>query len=353
MTRILYKESDFPILQNRVYGTYEEAIHCPRGDIKIIEDGQSGLIYNAAFRPELMRYDSNYNNEQANSIFFQQHLAAAKGIIRRELGKQELVEVGCGKGFFFEMLLADGFDVTGFDPTYEGTNPRIVKKYFKPGIMKPSRGLILRHVLEHVRDPYRFLCDLRDANGGQGLIYIEVPCFDWICEKRAWFDIFYEHVNYFRLSDFNRMFERVIESGHVFGGQYLYIVADLSCLRDPIITKEDSFKFPSDFLYDMELSATKIKQSGDRKNIVWGGASKGVIFSLYMQRAGAAVDTVVDINPTKQGKFLPVSGLKVNSPEEALNDLPSGANIFVMNPNYIAEIKEMVGPLDITFIEGH
>ena len=92
MTRVLYKESDFPILQNRVYGTYKEAIHCPRGEIQVVEDDQSGLIYNAAFRAELMRYDSNYNNEQANSIFFQQHLIAVKEIIRRELGQQELVE---------------------------------------------------------------------------------------------------------------------------------------------------------------------------------------------------------------------------------------------------------------------
>ncbi len=71
-----------------------------------------------------------------------------------------------------------------------GTNARIVKKYFKPGVMKPSHGLILRHVLEHVPNPYSFLCDLRDANGGKGLIYIEFLCFDWICEKRSWFDIF-------------------------------------------------------------------------------------------------------------------------------------------------------------------
>ena len=87
MTRVLYKESGLPVLQNRVYGAHAEAIHCPRGDIKVVEDGQSGLIYNAAFRPELLHYDSNYNNEQANSVFFRQHLAAVKEIIRRELGR--------------------------------------------------------------------------------------------------------------------------------------------------------------------------------------------------------------------------------------------------------------------------
>src|SRR3546814_9608010 len=61
-------------------------------------------------------------------------------------------------------------------------------------------------------------------------IYIEVPCFDWIVEHSAWFDVFYEHVNYFRLADLRAMFGTVHEAGHLFGGQYLYIVADLSTL---------------------------------------------------------------------------------------------------------------------------
>jgi len=37
------------------------------------------------------------------------------------------------------------------------------------------------------------------------LIYIEVPCFDWICLHRSWFDVFYQHFN-FRLADFDRVF---------------------------------------------------------------------------------------------------------------------------------------------------
>jgi hypothetical protein len=282
VTRVLYKESGYPILQNRVYGTYEEAIHCPCGDIHIIEDDQSGLIYNAAFRPELMRYDSNYNNEQANSICFQQHLSVVREIIRRELGQKELVEVGCGKGFFFEMLLAEGLDITGFDPTYEGSNPRIIKEYLKPGVMKPSRGLILRHVLEHVPDPYRFLCDLSDANGGAGLIYIEVPCFDWICDKRAWFDIFYEHVNYFRMIDFIKMFGSVCSSGKLFGDQYLYVVADLATLHAPRYIRKHAIHFPEDFLASL---ATEEKSKAEQDAIVvWGGLPRA-LSSRYCESA--------------------------------------------------------------------
>ena len=338
MSRVLYEASDFPILQNRVYRTRKEAISCPRGDILIVEDEKTGFIYNDAFRLDLMRYDANYSNEQANSPFFQKHLGAVKEIICQEIGDQSLVEVGCGKGFFFELMLADGLNVTGFDPTYEGDNPRIVKEYFKPGVMQPSHGLILRHVLEHVPDPYGFLCELSDANGGQGMIYIEVPCFDWICQKRAWFDIFYEHVNYFRMMDFFKIFGTVQANGRLFGGQYLYVVADLATLVPPKYTEKDRIQFPGDFL----ASLTSEMQSGIKQSaVVWGGASKGVIFSLLRERICKPVTGVVDVNPTKQGKFLPVTGLQVLSPEWFLRKYHDGATVYVMNSNYIDEIKAM------------
>lgn len=337
MSRMLYEENHFPILQNRVYETFEAAVNCPRGDLRIIEDEQTGLIFNGAFRSELMRYDSNYNNEQSVSPFFRDHLLGVTKIISEALGRHDLVEVGCGKGFFLEMLLADGFDVTGFDPTYEGNNPRVVKQYFSHDVLRPSKGLILRHVLEHVQNPYDFLCQLRDANGGSGLIYIEVPCFDWICEKRAWFDIFYEHVNYFRAHDFYKMFGGVLSCEHTFGGQYLSIVGDLATLTQPRYEEDHTIDFPDDFLSGLNSAEQKETEHA----VVWGGASKGVIFSLLRQRIGRPVAAVIDVNPAKQGKYLPVTGLKVLSPLDALRQFSDSTTVYVMNSNYIDEIKEM------------
>ena len=53
MKRILYEQLNFPVLQNRVYETCEEAIDCVRGDIRIVEDHDTGLIYNEAFPPRI------------------------------------------------------------------------------------------------------------------------------------------------------------------------------------------------------------------------------------------------------------------------------------------------------------
>ena len=337
--RDLYSIEQLPIFQNRMYDFEAEAIACPKGDVRLVEDLQTGLVYNASFNPELMEYDEHYQNEQAVSSMFQEHLESVAQIIKHSIGLDGLVEVGCGKGYFLELLLQQGFNVTGFDPAYEGTNTRIERHYFEPTLGIKANGLILRHVLEHILEPVDFLMRLKDANGGSGLIYIEVPNFDWICSKKAWFDIFYEHANYFRLEDFDRMFKNIIERGELFGGQYIYVVAELTSLTIPKYDVQNRVDFPHDF-----LDLLVINNRTDHKSAaIWGGASKGVIFSLLKKREGIHFNTVIDINPAKQGKFLPGTGLQVQSPTHALTKLALGSDIWVMNSNYLDEIKEMSG----------
>jgi SAM-dependent methyltransferase len=335
--KILYKQEKFPVFQNRMYDTAEDAQACPTGDICLVQNQTTGLIYNDSFRPEIVIYDSAYQNEQGLSASFQAHLGQVLQIVERGLGKLNLVEVGCGKGLFLELLAQNGFEITGFDPTYEGTNPKVRRHFFKKGVDIQAEGLILRHVLEHIPDPVSFLKQLSEANGGKGRVYIEVPCFDWICQHKTWFDVFYEHVNYFRLSDFDRMFGNVLESGRIFGGQYLYVVADLSSVRLPEMLPRGAVEFPSDFTSRIQQRS----QGAPSETIVWGGASKGVIFSIMKERVGQPVKMVIDINPAKQGKFLPLTGLQVQSPERALSDILPESTIYVMNSNYLDEIKSI------------
>ena len=190
-----------------------------------------GLVHNAAFDGSLLAYDADYQNEQGHSPTFQTHLDDMLDLMDLHFAGRSVIEVGCGKGVFLALLRERGHSATGIDPTYEGNDPHIRRELFTPATKQQADALVLRHTLEHVDDPHSFLTHIRDANGGSGLIYIEVPCLDWILTHRAWFDFFYEHVNYFRLSDFHRLFGTVLESGRLFGGQYLYVVADLATLR--------------------------------------------------------------------------------------------------------------------------
>ena len=341
--REVYRAEQLPVLQNRMFASAEAARACARGDVVLVQSAETGLVFNRAFRPELVEYDADYQNEQGLSSAFARHLDA---VARRRCGATSpaasLVEVGCGKGLFLERLLGAGFDVTGLDPTYEGTNPRVIREFFTPAVGIRADGIVLRHVLEHVQDPVAFLAGLREANGGRGTIYIEVPCLDWIASHHAWFDIFYEHVNYFRRVDFERMFGTVHEAGHSFAGQYLYVVADLATLRRAAPASRRRLQPAAGFpVGDRRRAASACAASGGSARAIWGGASKGVIFALLMERAGVRIDTVIDINPAKQGRYLAATGLRVQSPDEAMAHLPAGADVFVMNSNYRDEIEAL------------
>ena len=342
----IYRVEQLPVFQNRMFRTREDAIACPKGDVVLVQDSLTGLISNRAFDPSLMVYDADYQNEQAVSAIFSTHLDKVAEIVQRQFTGASLIEVGCGKGHFLERLESLGFSVTGFDPTYEGEHTRIAREYFGQSSGIQADGIILRHVLEHVADPVSFLQGIVRSNGGHGKIYIEVPCLDWIARSHAWFDIFYEHVNYFRAQDLHAMFGRVYEAGKTFDGQYLYVVADLATLRIPRRLNGDEFQLPKEFLVSLEHCSQLIARNArdaESAFAVWGGASKGVIFALLMQRRGAPVDILIDINPAKQGRFVAATGLLVQSPNEAAESLKPGATVFVMNSNYLQEIRAMSG----------
>ncbi|MCF4995123.1 methyltransferase domain-containing protein [Pseudomonas syringae] len=342
MQHELYRATGLPVLQNRTFATAGQARASGSADIVLVQDSQSGLIFNQAFDANKLSYDADYQNEQAHSAQFQQHLNDVESVLARHFKGRELIEIGCGKGYFLEMLRGLGYAITGIDPSYEGDNADVIKAPFTRELGLSADAIVLRHVLEHISDPVSFLAEMGAANRG-GQIYIEVPCFDWIVEHNAWFDVFYEHVNYFRLADLLGMFDTVHEAGHLFGGQYLYIVADLATLRRTPPHAPQMLSLSENFTASLARTVQIVQAATQKGSAIWGASSKGVIYSLFLQRAGVAVAHVVDINPAKQGRHLPLSGVRVSSPQEAMDALPEGANLFVMNSNYLEEIKRMTG----------
>jgi hypothetical protein len=62
-----------------------------------------------------------------------------------------------------------------------------------------------------------------------------------------------------------------------------------------------------------------------------------------LRRGEVSLDFVIDINPFKQGKYLPVTGLPVLSPENGVSGMVRYDAIFVMNFNYFDEITATAG----------
>ena len=328
-----------PVLQNRVFDSNESAKNSDYGYMEIRKNNNTGIYENGLFDESKLIYDSNYDNEQSNSQTFQRHLNEVMSILSPFMIDKRVIEIGCGKGKFLEMLLAEGFDAFGCDPTYTGSNDRVIKSFFSKEINLIGDVIILRHVLEHIKDPIKFINQIAEVNNYKGLIYIEVPDLNWIINNLAFFDFFYEHVNYFTPSDFEKVFLKIIKKGLFFGDQYQFILADLSSLqlppyKDDSITDFEQILFvPPDQLIDHLLSSQK-------PIYIWGAASKGVILTLHLQSKGIVIQNLIDINPNKQNKFTALSAIEIISPDTFI-DIGSNSNLIIVNPNYEQEIREI------------
>ena len=338
-----------PVLQNRVFESEQLANESGYGYIDIRKNKDSGIFENVLFDSSKLVYDSNYDNEQSNSPAFKKHLNEVISILSPYMVNRRVIEIGCGKGFFLEMLLDEGFDAYGCDPTYTGTNDRVVKKLFSEEINLTGEVIILRHVLEHIQYPIDFLRQIAAVNGNKGLVYIEVPDLTWILNNRAFFDFFYEHVNYFRPIDFKKIFKSIPKSGLLFGEQYQFILADLSTLQLPPYGDNYSIEIEEKILKPAEDLIIALKETS-KPIFIWGAASKGVILTLHLQNTGLVIRNLIDINPNKQNKFVALSAVQIISPAKFV-EVGSGSLLIIVNPNYEQEIREATKEIkDLTYI---
>ena len=181
------------------------------------------------------------------------------------------------------------------------------------------------------------------ANGNRGKIFVEVPSFDWITKKEAFWDIFHEHCNYFTRRSLASMF-KTSKTGDLFGGQYIYVLADLRDIQSEVVSAPRAVI--SKILAEARrVSATITRHASfvekNKPIVIWGAGAKGSTFANLLDADRSCISYVIDKNPKKQNKHIAGSGHLVLSPEEGIRKLQS-QTIVVMNENYLAEIKNDV-----------
>ncbi|MCK4269806.1 MAG: methyltransferase domain-containing protein [Methanogenium sp.] len=346
--REIYNDDDTPIFQNKSYFSKEEASSVKKGVISLYLCEKCGFVWNLTFEPSKLIYDSNYQNEQSHSSIFMNHLWIVQNIIVNKIPKgSNIVEIGCGKGTFLELLKSTGeYNVCGYDPAYEGNSDFVKKCYYPPeGEYENADLFIMRHVLEHVPEPLHFLKMISCANDDHGMIYIEIPDFSWIIKNGAFWDISYEHCNYFSLSSLEQILPSS-DTGYLFGDQYIYSIGYFG-LSSPTTEKNVSNILECSSLYENINFCRQFLE--EKSNLaVWGAGAKGANFVRILDPYCKKIKCVVDINPKKQGRYLGGSGHKIISPEE-FKEMKDIEGIIIMNENYLEEIRQMMNLWDGDF----
>jgi SAM-dependent methyltransferase len=344
--RLIFEQKEVPVFQNKVYKKKDDAISCLKLPVKLYQCLDTGFVFSGDFNPDVLDYNEDYQNEQGNSAYFQNHLNQVYELIKsRNLLKGKIVEIGCGKGLFLDLLSEKGHSVIGVDPTYEGDSNHVIKEYYSEKHKElKADAIILRHTLEHIAKPYDFLHMISNSNNENTLIYIEIPTFEWIYKNNAIEDVFYEHCNYFTKKSIRSLFSSC-EVHSIFNGQYMGIIARLGDLKDrKQILETEIEEYPDLFKDGFEKYLDLIQ--GDTQKMIWGAGAKGSTFLNLMDVNAENIQGVIDINPKKQNKYIGGTGHLISSPEILLSKNIN--EIIIVNPNYKNEIEDTISKLNLS-----
>ncbi len=389
----LFYRANVPINQNLLVYTINKAVNSTRKCLDMYICHSCGFIYNKSFDPSLTLYNEDYNNVQTHSPLFHDYVHDLVRYIVDDckIKNKNILEIGCGKGYFLKELCKNGNNGIGYDPSYVGSDNImdghvIFKKQLYELQLHNKNDkidvIICRHVIEHIQYPTNIFDTIKKSimNKHNVRVFIETPCVKWILGNVSFLDFFYEHCSYFseesittalKISGFS-----VNNVKHTFGGQYMWIDAHLNNYNnkcnennDNNINNNDNISVDNntislDLLLKLSERYVKLENSiikkymnkikdlySKGKTSIWGAGAKGVTFVNLFDPKCKYIDCVIDINPNKQKHYIPGTGhLIINYQELTKRNIKF---VIVMNSNYCNEILNTLkqSNIDITLID--
>ena len=263
---------------------------------------------------------------------------------RYNLQGKKVIEIGCGKGEYLELMNQSGALAFGLEHLLESV------EFCKQKGLKVERGFIesssyklknrpfdaffILNYLEHIPDINSFLKGIANNLRDDAIGLMEVPNFNMILEKRLFSEFIPDHLYYFTKKTLTRVLEtngfEVLECKEIW---YNYIIST-------IVRKRKQINLSHFYNYQNKIKRDLEAFIAQYKNVAVWGAGHQALAVLSLTNISKQIKFVIDSAPFKQGKFTPATHLPIVAPEIIKND-PVDA-IIVMAASYSDEVIKII-----------
>ena len=279
-----------------------------------------------------------------------------------------VVEIASNDGYLLQFFKKANIKILGIEPAFniakiaEEKGIPTITKFFGEDLAKKlvNEGkkadlVIGNNVLAHVPNLNDFISGLNILTPTNGIITLEFPHLLKLLQNNQFDTIYHEHFSYFSLITLEKSFSRHglvifdVDELTTHGGSLRIYLKHIDNNQHPISPKVKKLQN-----IEMESGLTQLKtyenfavnvnqvkkqlqqfcmdaKNKNKKIIGYGAPAKGNTLLNYCQINNELIEYTVDVNPYKQGLFLPGTKIPIKSPEVIRKDKPDYILILPWN----------------------
>ena len=299
-------------------------------------------------------------------------------ISRFKIGQnKKVIEIASNDGYLLKYFKKQNIHVLGIEPAEnvakvaESFGIPTVKSFFNTKLAQSLKDenkqadlMICNNVLAHVPSLNDFIAGLKTLLKTEGVITLEFPSLLKLIEQNQIDTIYHEHFSYFSFLTVERIFSRHgltifdVDELKTHGGSLRIYVQHQESIENPIneyvlLVKQmekkrglDKISSYLNFTEQVEETKrklysflTKIKQLG-KSIAAYGAPAKGNTLLNYCNIGTDLIDYTVDLNPRKQGRYLPGTHIPIYHPDKIKDTKPD--YLLILPWNIKDEIMEQM-----------
>lgn len=260
---------------------------------------------------------------------------------------KKILEVGCARGEYLEILSEYPVDVYGIENNFEYVQIAKQKGLKVENIFAdndnvhipngPFDAFLCFNFLEHQPKPVDMIRCIYNNLSDEGVGIITVPSLDYILKNAGYYEFIRDHIAYYSYDSLRILLEGngfEVAEQEIINGDTISVVVKKRKSVDLSEIEESMTTINSELLHLVE------DLNGSGKTVsIWGASHQAFTVSSILD-LGKYISFFIDSAEFKQGKYSPASHIPIISPENAMVN-PTDA-VIVMAPGYAKEISEII-----------